>query len=325
MKSYNKFTQLFFFVLILIAFFACKPQDRQVVPYETDADEIFKSLSPNDEGSPEAMTFGAANIPGIIKDYEMTTQDSDIYIYLDNLTLLDINPDINNDIIDFIQKELAEEGFISDSFSLGDNSFKSLLAKGVAYTDAVDTIMNLDHKAFETQLTKYEYLTAFNMTFRIYPVYLDKDYITYREYCYCYTGGAHGMQYSYLKTYDLNSGKLLTLEDIVKPECIEDVREEVAAQMAYSYPIYENITTVNQYLDSLNVWLEHFDTSDSSDIITVKNFPLSNPAITEKGLAFIYQMYTLTPGSDGCPLIVVPYRDIKGCLYPQFEKIHSNH
>ena len=93
-----------------------------------------------------------------------------------------------------------------------------------------------------------------------------------------------------------------------------DVREEVAARMAYAYPIYENITTVEQYIDSLNVWLDNFNDSDSSQKITAKDFPIEDVALIKQGLVSVYQMYELTPGSDGCPVVVVPYEDIKGCL-----------
>lgn len=307
--------------LLFLSFFACSKHDRPVVPYDIDADEVFKRLAPNEEDVPEGLTFGSENIPGVIFDYEMPTNDSNIYVYFDKITLLDVKPEINRDILDFIYSEMEDNDFLNKDFHLPENMYLNLLAKGASYIDAATQVLDTLNVEFKADVSTQDLtLSPFNMYFLVYPVYIDKDYVTYRLFATSYTGGAHGMQYSFLKTYDLKTGKCLSLEDIVKPEGMEEVREEVAAHFAYSYPIYENITTVNQYLDSLNAWLDNFNPEDTSGEITLKDFPLKDPAITEEGLTFLYAMYELTPGSDGCPLIVIPFRDIKGCLYPQFEK-----
>lgn len=320
MKTAKTFPLIFIFSLILISFYSCSQSERPVVPYDTEADAVFKRLSPNEEDAPEGLTFGKDSIPGVIFDYEMSTNDSDIYVFFDKFTLLDINPEINQDIVEFIYSHMSENDFLTSAAQLPYNVFSNLVASGVGYQDAMTKVLDMLRIYFEAGLASRSFiLPPFHMYFMIYPVYLDDNYITYRLYASCFTGGAHGIPYSYLRTYDLNSGKLLTLKDIVKPEGLKDVREEVAAHMAYSYPIYENITTVNQYIDSLNKWLDHFDPMDITGKITIQDFPLSDPAITSEGLAFIYSVYELTPGSDGCPLVVIPYRDIKGCLYPQFE------
>ena len=302
---------LFLFLSLLVI--GCH-QNRQVVPYEVDADEIYKSLTPNEDNLPENITFGPDSIPGFTYDVDFTTNDSDVYVFFNKFTLLDVNPEITQNIFEFIQQQLTEFGFVNQSFSINPNEMEKLLADGVSFQEAAGKILDMQETAFDSQIATFENINHFNITFLIYPVYLDKKFVTYRETAYSYTGGAHGMTVSYLRTYDLSSGKLMGLNDIVKPDGLEKVREEVTAQMAYSYPIYENIKTVDQYLDSLNVWLDHFDPLGVAGDITVKNFPLTDPAITAEGLVFIYQMYELTPGADGCPLIVVPFKDIEGCL-----------
>lgn len=295
-----------------------------IVPYETDPEKVFKALEPNEDDSPENLTFGKNNTPGFIFDNDFATDNSEIFVYFQNLTVLDINPNINQSIFEFILQQLSEGGFVSDSISISPNEFSGLQESGLTYSEAAGKILDMLDNDFASQFSIISsYQSPFNIYFQIYPVYMDDNLITYRQYSYTYTGGAHGITDSFLKSFDLKTGKELTLEDLVKPEGMATLHEEVAAHMAYSYPIFENIHTVNEYVDSLNVWLDNFsgdESSDKSNKVTISNFPMPNPGVIEEGLAFIYQMYTMAPGSDGCPLVVIPYKDIKGCLYSQFEK-----
>lgn len=322
MKFSSIFTPLF--SLILLFLIACNGNQRQIVPYEVDAEQVFKAIEPNDDSSPENLTFGKDKIPGFIFDHDFTSENSEIFLYFQNLTILDVNSDINQNIFEFIHRQLSEGGFISDSLSLEPNAFELLQTSGSTYAEASAQLLDVFNKGFEAQYDSISvYNSPFNIYFQIYPVYLDNNYVTYRQYSYSYTGGAHGITASFLKTFDLQTGKEVTIDDIIKPEGLQELHEEVAAHMAYSYPIYENIETVNEYIDSLNVWLGNFsgDEASGNDAkITISNFPLPNPGVLENGLAFIYQMYSMAPGSDGCPLVVIPYHDIKGCLNPKFAK-----
>lgn len=307
-------------VIYAVSVTSCS-KERQVVPYDFDTAEILKPLEPNDDSSPENLTFGSENIHGTVLDQEFTTDLNEVYVYFQNLTILDINPGVTQSLFDFCFKQLAEYGFINDSISFPSNEFKTLMSQGNSYTEASEKILESLKSAFEAQKdTIASFQTPFNIYFQIYPIYLDQKLVTYRQTAYAYTGGAHGITISYLMTYSLETGKALTFEDIVKPTDYEAVKEEVAAHMAYSYPIYENITTVPQYIDSLNVWLDNYNAEDTSGQITIENFPVEDVAIVEQGLVFVYQMYELTPGSDGCPMVLIPYKDIRGCLLPDIDK-----
>ncbi|MCH5226531.1 MAG: hypothetical protein J1F16_01735 [Muribaculaceae bacterium] len=311
-----QFKYFFISLLTLVALIAtgCS-HSRNIVPYEVDTDVVFRPLAPNEEENPNDYTFGKANIPGFIFDNDFTTSKEDTYVYFSNLTILDVAPAINQHLFNFIIAQLTEYGFVEPSYSFPDNEVTSLMNQGLNYKEASAAILDNFKTAFDNQVdTITSYGSPFNAYFLIYPVFLDDNYITYRESAYCYTGGAHGINITYLKTFDLKSGEELSFDDIVKPEHAGVVREEIAAHMAYSYPIYENIKTVQQYVDSLNVWLDNFNDSDNNEMITVKNFPAGDIALLKEGLGVIYQMYELTPGSDGCPIVVIPYKDIKGCL-----------
>lgn len=318
MGSFHMNFKTLFYISLFLLFLSCRQNYRQVIPYEIDTDEIYKAVAPNEEDDSQGLTFGKKNIPGFTFDYEMSTDKKDVYIFFEKFTVLDVNPLITENILGFIQEQLVEYGFINQSDSLPGNEFSHLLEQNMSYTDAVARILDNYRKDFEIRLPDLTIDgTPFNAYFLIYPVFINESLVTYRQTAYCYTGGAHGMTISYLKTYDLVSGKELSLDDIILADRLIDVREEVAAHMAYSYPIYENITTVEQYIDSLNVWLDHFDPQVKDSMITLENFPLTDVALLNEGLAFVYQMYYITPGSDGCPVVVIPYKDIKGCLKVQ--------
>ena len=300
-------------LLILTCAAACS-HNRQVVPYETDIDKVLEAVAPNEDSSPENPSFGPDSLPGYILDYEITTPLDDVYIYFDPLTVLDVKPEINADIFSFVGDQLSEFGFIADSVAFQPKELREAFGNGRPYRDVTSELINRIHTDFNSRLDEIEgYKCPFNAHFQIYPLYFGEGVVTYRLSSYCYTGGAHGLNVTYIRSYDLNSGNVLTFNDIVKPESQTDVREEIAARMAYFYPIYENITTVEQYIDSLNAWLDNFN-SDNSTPITLRDFPVPDVALTREGLAAVYQMYELTPGSDGCPIVVIPYKDIEGCL-----------
>ena len=308
---------IIFPLLIFILSSGCADHHRQIVPCEVDSDELFKALEPNEESDPENPTFGKNNLPGFIFDYDLTTENSSVFIYYQNVTVLDVNPKINQSIFEFIQQQLSEGGFNNDSVSLSPDEYVSLQKSGLSFQEVAAKIIEKQKENFETEFdTIKSFQSPFNIYFQVYPIYLNDKYVTYREYSYSYTGGAHGITVAYIKSFDLSSGEEVTLDQIVKPNELTTIHEEVAAHMAYSYPIYENITTVEQYIDSLNVWLDTDSEENYSqpDKITIENYPLPNPGITKEGLAFMYQMYSMAPGSDGCPIVVIPYHDIKGCL-----------
>lgn len=311
----HRFIFGFIFILSLGLLISGCNRERRIVPFNVDTDQVLKAITPNDEGSPDNLTFGRDKIPGHIFDYECTTDNDDIYAYFQNLTVLNVNSKINQDLFDFIFRQMGEFGFINDSVSLPQDIYLKEQESGLSYSEVAVKLLDKVKTEFESQVSTLDSCHyPFNIYFQVYPVFLDNEYITYRQSAYAYTGGAHGMTISYLRTYDLTSGELMTFDKIVKPADQSIVREEVAAHMAYSYPIYENLETVNQYIDSLNVWLDNFNTEDEKTEITAENFPVSDVAIIGEGLVFIYQMYELTPGSDGCPMVVIPYDDIKGCL-----------
>lgn len=305
-------------LLMAVSILTACQNNRRVVPYESDSQDVFTALMPNEPEQPECYTYGPDSVPGISLNYEMQTDNPEIYVNIETFTILDINPRVTQSLLSFLKKELNDYGFIKQN-------------KTISATDSIvqseDSVFTRNYIINEFDILKNEfdkelpvitqYGSAFNIVFNIYPVYIDDKYVTYNQSAYCYTGGAHGNTTTSLVTYDIESGNALNLYDIVKTDRINEVRQEVAAHMAYSYPIYENIKTVDEYIDSLNVWLGTSSSEEEGNAnprITLENYPLPNPALNETGLVFIYETYQLTPGSDGTPVVVIPYIELQGCL-----------
>ena len=317
------FSIISFFLGFLMIAGACS-QRRNIVPNESDYSDISVPLSPNEDQYPDNLTFGEEKVPGFSLNIEMPSDSSEVYISISRFIALETHNKIIEDLLEFIESQLDYYGFLKNPEKNLVNVYKELMDKGDSQQEAVQKIFDLMQKEFENNLPEISYPgVAFNISFDIYPVYLDNTIVTYFLSAYSYTGGAHGNTTLKMKSYELKSGDEITLEMIVREDAIPQVRDDVAAHMAYSYPIYDNIKTVDQYIDSLNSWLGNTSSADevnTNHLITLNNFPLPQPALNDTGLVFIYPMYELTPGSDGCPVVVLSYAELKGCLNPQFTK-----
>ena len=313
-----KLTKSFSFIVLTLVFALVSCQGpRPIVPYDSDSEDVSVPLLPNEEEYPDSYTFGPDSIAGLSLRYGMETEDEEIYVNIDSFTILDINPRVTGSLLSFIKNEMETFGFIKPTASLSAADSISGFAESNFSEEFIESeFENLKKEFFNELPVIKEYGSAFNITFNIYPVFIDTNYVTFLKSAYCYTGGAHGNSSLELETFDITTGKALNLYDIIKADRLDEVRDEVAAHMAYSYPIYENLHTVDEYIDSLNVWLgnDKDSSSDEDETITLKNFPLPTPALNLTGLVFVYEPYQLTPGSDGSPIVVIPYKELKGCL-----------
>ena len=321
MRKLNLFS--FIAVIFFSLIYSGCEKNRQIIPNDSDTADVFEPIYPNEDENPEEPTFGTEHIPGIILSYPVTTDNEEIYMDI-NLTILETNPKISYDLFGFISEQLKETGFIAADAKNPDYTLDESEDGRQHLEEYAAQNLDYDKELFLKELPEIaSYESPFNIAIDIYPVFLNDDYITFRKYAYYYTGGAHGNTISQLQTYNLTTGESLGLENIIKPDRMEDVREMVAAHMAYSYPIYENLKTVDEYIDSLNVWLGNGTSAEEDDKrITLKNYPLNNPAITSKGLVFTYERYELAPGVDGCPVVVLTYDEVKDCLKAPFNELN---
>lgn len=105
-----------------------------------------------------------------------------------------------------------------------------------------------------------------------------------------YTGGANVFYDLTYSNFNLNSGKLVTLENIIIDDNIakiEKLGEDLFTEM-------KNIQT-NQSFEEAGFWFEN------------EKFSLNdNFAITDSGLVFFYNLYEIAPRSEGTTLLFIP-------------------
>lgn len=169
-----------------------------------------------------------------------------------------INENIKSNIFDF--------AFISDK----PESFESLIKElSQEYTDILKDIP--DYKA------------SWSMEINSDIIYQDTAFISVASTIYSYTGGAHPNTYQVYRSYDLKTGKAITLSDLLKIGFEEDLNEsaEIEFRMLKEIP-------PSQALKSKDYFFENgtFQLND-------------NFAIINRSLIFYYNAFEIAPYAIG--------------------------
>ena len=329
MKTYSFYS----IIVTLITLLASSCNETSI----TDLPESYnfhKKIKPNEDYISSRHTYGKDSICGNEISYLRTTNNSNVYIDL-NLTLLELHPKITTNLLSFIHYELYNRGFIVEPDTIPPFDIHELITNGYTQCEIARKILDWECELFDDSLCRFE--RGYWLEIYITPIFLNENYVTYGKYSETYLSGAHPNYSSFKQTYDLTTGKTINLEDIIKPDKYDQLREKVVGHMANTYPFNSEATSVDKYLDDLNEWI--FGTSldvhmgfeqkdDFYNKITLENFPLNDPGIHECGLVFSYEKYHLTPGYVGCPYIVVSYDEIRDCLKAPFNDyvtMYSSH
>ena len=117
-------------------------------------------------------------------------------------------------------------------------------------------------------------------------------FITYEGESYIYTGGAHGMPMEMIATFDANTGKQLTFDDIILPnskgQLLKLIQKHVLAQDEYQS------STLNDFFEF--------------------TLPSQAPALKSDGVKFQYQAYEICCYAMGMPDCTIPYDEIRPML-----------
>lgn len=109
-----------------------------------------------------------------------------------------------------------------------------------------------------------------------------------------YTGGAHGYYLESYKTFDLNTNKVLTQNDIFKNP----------ADPAWS-----------------NIMMSHFTNKDQKEMLLVDKIPLNNNFYFDnQKITFVYNQYEVAAYAAGVVPITLKFDEIKDKLKPEFLK-----
>ncbi|MFT4667433.1 MAG: hypothetical protein ACI8YQ_002243 [Polaribacter sp.] len=109
-----------------------------------------------------------------------------------------------------------------------------------------------------------------------------------------YTGGAHPNYLSLFSNYNLNTGALIEMEDIIS----DSIAFKKVVEKAFKQAVEKKEGDLDM---SLYFWDKPF-------------YLPANYAITEKGLYFVYNPYEVAPYAFGLTAFTVAYKDLEGLV-----------
>lgn len=113
--------------------------------------------------------------------------------------------------------------------------------------------------------------------------------------CYSFTGGAHGMTTTSYTVVDLNSGKVLSLNDLFAESDYNLISRMLRQQLA------DDLSTTVDKLGEKSY--------EADNIVVDDNFMIS-----DSGITWLFNPYDIAPYSTGTTRITLPYRAIVGYL-----------
>lgn len=147
-----------------------------------------------------------------------------------------------------------------------------------------------------------EYWSPYFMDISYTPTRIDQSVLSLFCNYIVQSGGVHPIQYTGSITYDLATGKTLTLTDILEGSCTgSDLSALVEAVLE---PMAEEL---------------YFDYQDSlEDIFSADLSNISNWYFSHTGLCFHFAPYEIAPYSSGTIIAAIPYEQLEGILLEEF-------
>lgn len=127
------------------------------------------------------------------------------------------------------------------------------------------------------------------------------DYVTIDVQEYQYSGGAHGGTASYGLTFRKSDGRQMGKNILNNLVGDEEWNDMVKQQLMEHF----GVKTEEALHENLQLYPDYFPFIP---------MPQTEPCLTEKGLAFIYQQYEITSYAAGMPGFVIPYDKLKKYL-----------
>ena len=186
-------------------------------------------------------------------------------------------------LLQFSENRNEDPGAIAEDFLDGYKVYRDKISKEAEYTPA-----------------------PWYMKKHIHVTYSSKNYFGLALDEESYTGGAHGMYSTIYHNYDLQSGKVLHLKDIVIPEMLDSLTR-IGERL---FRLTKNITE-GKSLNAAGYFV--FARHDS----LVGRFYLNdNFSMGANGIIFHYNPYEIAPYVNGSSKIIIPYSRLKDIALP---------
>ncbi|MDR1997467.1 MAG: RsiV family protein [Candidatus Margulisbacteria bacterium] len=116
------------------------------------------------------------------------------------------------------------------------------------------------------------------------------QFVIIRKLQWSYTGGAHGNYREVIFVLDIEAGKRLELEDVLRPEAASSLTSRLSAILRQKY----NMQAEDNFF--ADIW------------------PPTGFVFTDKGLEFRWDLYAIGPYVWGIPAAALPYEEIRPLL-----------
>lgn len=130
-----------------------------------------------------------------------------------------------------------------------------------------------------------------------YEHYAYKNYVSYVFYISTYTGGAHPNNIIWSIAYDIENGKIITIEDLIKenPNILKILSKESRTLLKQD----------KRFQDMDSVIEEMMIEGTREESANFKTF-----AFSEEGLILFFEQYQVAPYSYGSFEVIIPYSKI---------------
>ena len=131
----------------------------------------------------------------------------------------------------------------------------------------------------------------------------NKRYVTYQEYTHDYNGGAHGFYTERLVSYDHVYQQEIDYDYLFKPDCKDEVLT-ILLDEAKKTPQYKEWEPNIMYY----VKNQDEDGNGTGELV------LPTPGLSEDGVVFSFQPYSISCFAAGPFHFTIPYSRVKQCL-----------
>lgn len=172
------------------------------------------------------------------------------------------------------------------------------------------------------------------------------DYTTYYYWASLYNGGLHDLPREYYITYDKRRGRLLDVNNSVKPAMVQPFRHLALESLKKEYDFcYERENSWEDFTHSIfSFHCPMIDTSGMNDVMqsffvhnyscddwagwngynekafTEKDFPLTHFAVLPEGIVLTYHPYQIDCFAAGEYHAVIPFKEANKCLMFDYSK-----
>lgn len=318
-------TKNLFLTFILLTAFGCSgnvSKDNVEEAEVTDSAAIWCKLAPDDS---TASVFTYNKVEGNEISRVIYPEKDSVSIQAD-MTILEQNTEITRQLISSLTAPMREQGFMAKRDSVLP---QDILAKSQSQHELVEQLLDswvapsfrngYKEAFYESEDKPFSFTNHCVFHATAYPVYMDSKCVSYLAGYSSYVGGAHGDEYYQVKTFDIQTGKVLSLADFVRKGKEGELRRMVVAGLAKSLKKDAVEPFVAEYISYA---LGEEVKADNAEAIekAIAGFPLPEPGLCRNGLVFSYPRYSVAVGAAGSPMVVVPFDEIKDILLPGWVK-----